>query len=252
MTGVQTCALPISDRVRGLRSLADDYFQKPVRTEELLARVESAVRHKRFFEHLESADRVIMALGEAVEARDSATHGHCQRLANLGEALGRWVGLSQRHSEALQRGGYLHDIGKIAVPDAVLRKPGVLSPDEQRLMRQHPAAGAEIIRHMKSLELVVPIVLCHHERLDGSGYPSGLSGAQIPVTALVIQVVDIYDALRTARSYKPPMPHDEAMAVLREEASRGRLHPELVDAFSSLLREHPEMVPGPLQPPALV
>jgi putative two-component system response regulator len=136
---------------------------------------------------------------------------------------------------ALKRGGYLHDLGKIAVPDDILKKGSDLTPAEWAVMKLHPITGENICKPLHSLRPVLPIIRYHHEHSDGSGYPDGLMAADIPVLPRVLQVVDVYDALRTARSYKPALSHEQAAQTMREEASRGLWDAELVAEYFSLL-----------------
>jgi putative two-component system response regulator len=226
-----------TDKVRGIEAGADDFLNKPVLAEELTARVKSLLRVKEFTDELETADSVLCTLGLIVEGRDPYTEGHCERLASYGADLGRHLGLDEDSIVALRRGGYLHDLGKIAVPDAILKKGTDLTPQEWEIMKLHPVTGESICKPLKSLRLVLPIIRNHHEHADGSGYPDGLPGSETPLLARVLQVVDVYDALRTARPYKPARCHDEAAKTMREEARRGLWDAELVNEFFSMLAE---------------
>jgi putative two-component system response regulator len=223
------------DKVRGIEAGADDFLNKPVLAEELIARVKSLLRLKEFTDELETADSVLCTLGLIVEGRDPYTEGHCERLAAHATELGRHLGMDEDSILALKRGGYLHDLGKIAVPDDILKKGTNLSPDEWEVMKLHPITGENICRPLKSLRLVLPIIRHHHEHSDGSGYPDGLSGDEIPVLSRILQVVDVYDALRTARPYKPALSHDHAAQTMREEAHRGLWDAQLVADYFSLL-----------------
>ena len=189
------------DRVRGIEAGADDFLNKPVDRIELLARVRSLLNLKAYTDELERAELVLFALARSIEGKDPYTGGHCERLSDYSERLGRRIGLPEEQITALRRGGIVHDIGKVAVPDAILLKPGKLTPEEWKIMRQHPAVGESICAPLKSFRLVLPIIRHHHEKLDGSGYPDGLKGDQIPLTARIMTVVDIYDALTTERPY---------------------------------------------------
>jgi cyclic di-GMP phosphodiesterase len=226
-----------ADKVRGIEAGADDFLNKPVLAEELTARVKSLLRVKEFTDELETADSVLCTLGLIVEGRDPYTEGHCERLALYGADLGRHLGLDEDSIVALRRAGYLHDLGKIAVPDAILRKGSDLTLQEWEVMKRHPATGENICKPLKSLRLVLPIIRHHHEHADGSGYPDGLRAAEIPLLPRVLQVVDVYDALHTARPYKPALGHDEAAQTMREEARQGLWDAELVNEFFSMLAE---------------
>jgi putative two-component system response regulator len=230
-----------SDKVRGIEAGADDFLNKPVLAEELIARVKSLLRLKEFTDELETVDSVLCTLGLAVEGRDPYTEGHCERLSVRAADLGRHLGLDQDSIIALMRGGYLHDLGKIAVPDEILKKGSDLTPIEWQVMKLHPITGENICKPLRSLGLVLPIIRHHHEHTDGSGYPDGLAWPNIPVLPRILQVVDVYDALRTARSYKPALKHEEAAATMREEAKRGLWDADLVGEYFSML-ENPRQV----------
>lgn len=224
-----------SDRVRGIEAGADDFLNKPVLAEELIARVKSLLRLKEFTDELETADSVLCTLGLIVEGRDPYTEGHCERLSVHAADLGRHLGMDEDSIIALKRGGYLHDLGKIAVPDEILKKGSDLTPNEWEIMKLHPITGENICKPLHSLSLVLPIIRHHHEHSDGSGYPDGLSAAEIPVLPRVLQIVDVYDALRTARSYKPALTHEAAAQTMREEAARGLWDAELVAEYFEML-----------------
>src|SRR5579864_4077014 len=209
------------DRVRGIEAGADDFLSKPIFPEELFARVKSLIKLKEFTDELETAESVLCTLGLSVESRDPYTEGHCERLAENASNLGRHLGLSEESIVALRRGGYLHDLGKIAVPDEILKKGKNLNAEEWAVMKQHPVTGENICRPLKSLRLVLPIIRNHHEHSDGSGYPDGLKKVEIPLLARVLQVVDVYDALRTARPYKMALSHEQAALTMHQESHSG-------------------------------
>jgi putative two-component system response regulator len=238
-----------ADRVRAIEAGADDFLTKPVDEIELKARVRSLVRLKRYTDDLDSAETVILSLARTIEARDPYTEGHCERLARYAVVLGRRVGLSAEELAALYRGGYLHDIGKIAIPDAVLSKPGPLTDDERELMKQHTTVGDHLCGNLRALSRVRPIVRHHHERLDGSGYPDGLRGDAIPLLAQIIGVVDVFDALTTARPYKPAIDANAALAELRRDVARGWRDARLVEALAAAVEDGevtcPAVAPGP-------
>jgi putative two-component system response regulator len=223
------------DRIKAIESGADDFLTKPLSPEELFARVKSLLKLKEFTDELETAESVLCTLGLSVESRDPYTEGHCERLAENATELGRYLGLDDESLVALRRGGYLHDLGKISVPDEILKKGSNLTPQEWEIMKQHPLTGEAICRPLKSLRLVLPIIRYHHEHSDGSGYPDGLRDGEIPLLPRILQVVDIYDALRTARPYKPALAHEQAAITMREEAKAGLWDDELVAEFFNML-----------------
>jgi putative two-component system response regulator len=226
----------VEDRVRGAEVGADDFFGKPFEVTELMARVRAALRQKSLTDGLEASDAVLFTLARVVEARDADTEGHCSRLSVLAERLGERLGLPLATRVALRRAGIVHDIGKIVVPDAVLLKRGPLTEEEWILMRTHAAAGERICSPLRSFQDVLPIIRHHHERQDGTGYPDGLKGTEIPMPARVLQVVDVFDALTIARPYKKALPPLEALAIMDDEVRRGWWDPEVFGAFDIMVR----------------
>ena len=224
------------DRVRGIEAGSDEFLSKPIFPEELFARVKSLLNLKYFTDELENAESVLCSLALGIEARDPYTGNHCERLARYATDLGRHLNLSDDAILALKRGGYLHDVGKVIVPDEILRKGSDLTPDEWVIMKKHPVTGENICRPLKSLRNVLPIIRHHHEHWNGSGYPDALRGNDIPLLARVLQVVDVYDALRTERPYKPSQTHTQSEQTMLEEARAGRLDSELVHEFLLMLQ----------------
>jgi putative two-component system response regulator len=224
------------DRVQGIESGADDFLNKPVNKEELLARVRSLLRIKQFTDELEHAETVLFALALSIEAKDHYTEGHCDRLSQSSEALAKRLSLTEEERIVLRRGGVIHDIGKVAVPDQILLKPGPLTPEERKVMQQHTVVGAGICSPLKSFRSVLPIIRHHHEKMDGSGYPDGLKGGAIPLTARILQTVDIYDALTTDRPYRKAMTPERAFAFMREEVKRGWWDGALVDELEAMVQ----------------
>jgi cyclic di-GMP phosphodiesterase len=223
------------DRIRGIEAGADDFLTKPFNVHELRARIRSLVRLKRYTDELDSAQAAIVALALAIEARDATTDGHCQRLARYAASLGRALGLDHDDVAALHRGGFLHDIGKVGIPDAVLLKTSRLTAEEYAVMKQHTIIGDRVCSELRSLQRVRPIVRHHHERLDGTGYPDGLRGDEIPLLAQITSVVDVYDAITTERPYKRALPPHLAFEELRREAALGWRRRDLVDTFIDVL-----------------
>jgi putative two-component system response regulator len=192
---------------------------------------------KQLIDQLDSAEAAFMTLALTIEARDPSTNGHCERLAHYAVKLGTTLGLSGEDLSALHRGGYLHDVGKVGVPDAVLLKEGPLTPEEFELMRKHPEIGDALCAPLQSLHRVRPIIKHHHERLNGSGYPGKLRGDEVPMLAQVVAIVDVYDALTTERPYRPALPHEEAVRELVEGVRKGQYNPRFVEAFLDITAE---------------
>jgi putative two-component system response regulator len=226
-------------RIQGIDAGADDFVHKPFDAGELTARVRSLVRLKRHTDDLESADAVITSLALTIEARDAYTEGHCQRLAHYATLVGTELNLTDIEQKALHLGGYLHDLGKVGIPDAILLKPTALTPAEYAVMKAHTVIGDTLCGNLRSLALVRPIIRHHHERLDGSGYPDGLQGNAIPLLAQIIGIVDAYDAITTTRPYRNARSDDQAMAELRADVARGLSSGDLVEAFRCALDHAP-------------
>jgi putative two-component system response regulator len=224
------------DRLEGIKVGADDFLSRPVDRTELLARVGSLLKLKQRTDELERAESVLFSLARSIEGKDPYTHGHCERLAEYSARLGEHLQLPEEQLIALRRAGVVHDVGKIAVPDAILLKPGRLTAEEWTLIKEHPVVGERICAPLKSFRLVLPIIRHHHEKLDGSGYPDGLRGDAIPVTARVLQIVDVYDALTTDRPYKKAFPIVDALQTMKEEVAKGWWDPHIFDHFERLVR----------------
>jgi putative two-component system response regulator len=224
------------DRIEGIRVGADDFLSRPVDRTELLTRVRSLIKLKHRTDELERAESVLFSLARSIEGKDPYTHGHCERLMNYSVSLGEHLGLPDEQITALRRAGIVHDIGKIAVPDAILLKPGKLTPDEWVLMKEHPVVGERICAPLKSFRAVLPIIRHHHEKCDGAGYPDGLRGEAIPVTARILQIVDVYDALTTERPYKHAFSITDALQTMKEEVAKGWWDPRIFAEFERLVR----------------
>ena len=224
----------IADRVRGLEVGADDFIVKPIERVELVARVRSLLRVKQLYDRLDDAQRTIFALARAVEAKDSLTEAHTERVGISARRLGAAIGLSEDTLDDLLWGGVIHDIGKIGIPDQVLTKPGPLDDDEWELMKSHVLIGEEIAGPLRSAHDLLPIIRHHHERIDGTGYPDGLKGDAIPVTARIVAICDAYDALISDRPYRAGKSHADAISTLVAGAGT-QWDAELVKVFQTLV-----------------
>jgi putative two-component system response regulator len=224
------------DRIEGIKVGADDFLTRPVDQMELLARVRSLLTLKHRTDELEKAESVLFSLARSIEGKDPYTHGHCERLSDYSARLGEHLGLAEDDITALRRAGVVHDIGKVAVPDAILLKPSRLTEEEWKLIKEHPVVGERICAPLKSFRLVLPIIRHHHEKLDGTGYPDGLRGEAIPITARVLQVVDVFDALTTERPYKKAFTIVDALQTMKEEVAKGWWDPHVFGEFERLVR----------------
>ncbi len=218
---------------------ANDFIKKPFKTVELLSRAKAALERKQLVDQLDNAESVLFTLAKMVEARDPNTGEHCNRLINTSLLLGRAVGLEEGELVALKKGAILHDIGKISIPDEILLKPGPLTESEWQVMRTHPEVGAGLCAQLNSIRDAVPIIRHHHERWDGSGYPDGLRGEEIPLLARVFQCADIFDALRYKRAYSESLEFEQIIDTFEQELDAGWRDPAIGRLFLGMLRENP-------------
>ncbi len=233
---LMTASAESEDRIRALDAGANDFITKPIDQPELKARMRSLMQIKRFTDDLDSAEAVLRSLALMIEARDSYTDGHCQRLAQYATEVGLQLNLDEDALSALRRGGYFHDIGKIALPDSILLKATRLTPNELERVKQHPVVGDRLCGDLRALTRVRTIVRHHHERFDGSGYPDGLKGDAIPLLAQIIGIVDVYDALTTDRPYHRAVSPEAALAELADGVERGLYRRDLVEALAATRR----------------
>ncbi len=216
------------DQAALLAAGADDALSWPAGPEKIMLRLGNACRIKRATDYLEDANAVISSLANAIEGRDSYTRGHVERVSAYAVELGRRAGVSADELVVLRTGGIVHDIGKVAVPDQILNKPDRLLPAERELVERHPAVGYDILQPLRTFRDVLPVVRWHHERPNGTGYPDGLCGDAIPLVARIVAVADVFDALSTARAYRPAYTPEEYRSILLEAGQRGDLDAELV------------------------
>lgn len=230
------------DLENSMNAGATDFVRKPYNPIELMARVDAAAARKRLTDQLDDAESVLFALARMVEAKDGTTGDHCSRLAHNSVVFGKLLGLAEEELDALRRGGVLHDIGKLGIPDAILLKPGSLTDQEWDVMREHTTIGARLVGGLKTMQLTMPIVHFHHERWDGTGYPLGLRGEEVPLLARIFQIVDIHDALANPRPYKKALSQEEIINILQQEIDKGWRQPDLAHEFINLLRSEPKVL----------
>jgi putative two-component system response regulator len=236
-----------ADRIQGLSAGADDFLAKPIIIAELLARVRSLARMKRYTDDLDSASAILTTLAEVIESRYGYSPGHCHRMANYAAAVGRTLRASDDEMQALYRGAFLHDIGMLAISDMILQNPGPLSNAEYETVKAHPTIGDALCANLRSLQSVRPIVRWHHERLDGSGYPDGLRGQEIPLVAQIVGVVEMYEALTTTRPYQERFKPNDALVLLHRHADRGWLSADVVQAMTRVIHTMYEQTAAPTE-----
>ena len=227
-----TALADVEDEAQGFAVGAVDYITKPVSPPIVKARVRTHLSLVRVEELRETRLQIVQRLGLAAEYKDNETGLHVIRMSHYSRVLALAAGFSEAQAEELLNAAPMHDVGKIGIPDAVLRKPGKLDSEEWEVMKQHAQIGADIIGEHPSglLRMAREIALNHHEKWDGSGYPRGIGGAEIPVEARIIAIADVFDALTSERPYKKAWPVEEAVQLLREQSGR-HFDPELVELF---------------------
>ncbi len=227
-------------KLKAIEAGVTDFIAKPFSSEELAARARALLELKFVTDALEDAEQVIVLLARTIDARDRYTYGHSARVSLYSGLLGERIGLAGRPLATVRRGGLFHDFGKIAVRDAVLLKPGKLTPEEYAEVQRHPSEGRNLLRNMKTLLDAMPVVYHHHERMDGSGYPDGLAGEAIPITARVTTVADVFDALTTARVYRGALSREESLGIMADEVRKGWWDGRLLEEFRGVLATLPE------------
>jgi putative two-component system response regulator len=234
MTGMATTA----EKLRAQAAGVTDFIAKPFSPEELLPRVRALVMLKQFADEHEHAERVILTLAKTIDARDPYTAGHSGRVAEYADQIAARMGLEGQVRLDLRRGALFHDLGKIVIPDVILRKPGELTEEERAVIEEHPVVGQDLLSPMKTMRQILPIVYHHHERLDGSGYPDGIYGADIPMTVRIVTIADIFDALTSDRAYREALSIETAFEILSEGVGKGWWDKDAVDALRGVTEGH--------------
>jgi cyclic di-GMP phosphodiesterase len=236
ITGVATH----ETKLKAIQAGVTDFIAKPFSPEELAARVRALLELKFVTDALEDAEQVIIALARTIDARDRYTYGHSARVSLYAGLLGERIGLEGKALATVRRGGLFHDFGKIAVRDAVLLKPAKLTGEEYAEIKRHPKEGRDLLQNMKTLSDAMGVVYHHHERMDGSGYPDGLAGEAIPITARVTTIADVFDALTTARVYRGALSRGDALSIMQSEVDKGWWDGRLLSEFRGILATLPE------------
>lgn len=227
----------MDSKIKGIEAGANDFLTKPANRLELVARSKSLIKLSQAYNSLASIENVLFSLARAVEAKDVYTQGHTERVAGLSMAIGRKLNLDEREMTALSYGGVMHDIGKIGIPNEILNKPGKLDDNEWALMKKHPTIGSDIGKPLKkNLGAALDVIQHHHEKMDGSGYPAGLKGEDIPLVARIVGVADIYDALTTDRPYRKAIRVEDAMEIMSKEVAAGKLDGNIVEKLVECIR----------------
>ena len=230
------------EMAEGLEAGADDFWGWPASKWDALGRVQSILQLKSYIDN--QAESVVLSLARSLEAKDPGTEGHSERLVGYVMQFAESLGMSEGDLAMMRLASLVHDIGKVAVPDSILFKPGRLTEGEMEIMRQHPIVSENICAPLKSFREALPVIRHHHERVDGSGYPDCLAGEQIPMGARILQIVDVFDALTTDRPYRKAMPREWALAVMMNEARRGWLDLKLFNKFRHISRTSGFPLPG--------
>lgn len=231
-----TALKELEDKIRAIEMGADDFLMKPFNKVELVTRVKSLLKLKELYDDVDSSETIVFTLAEMLEAKDVYTRGHSERVSKYAVMLARYIGLSEANQELIRRGALLHDVGKIGVQEMILNKPEKLSQEELAHIRSHPARGCEICRSLKSLSSVLPIIRHHHERVDGRGYPDGISGEDLSIGPRVVSIADAYDAMTSNRPYRKGIPPSEALKIFEREIENGQWDPELVVQFVKMIK----------------
>lgn len=236
---IVTALNELNNKIKGIELGADEYLMKPFNKFELLARVQSLIKIKKMNDSLESSEAILFALANAIEAKDKYTEGHSERVSIYSTRLARKLGMNDEEIDIIRRGGLLHDIGKIGIPESILCKPAPLDFDEYTIMKKHPAIGSKIAEPLKSSVPIQNMIRSHHEEWNGKGHPDGLKGEDIPLEARIVSIADTYDAIVTTRPYRKGQPKEVAFDIMREGAGE-QWDPDLIEAFIEMILDWEE------------
>lgn len=226
----------LEDKITGLEMGADDFFSKPFNSIELTTKIRSLIKLRKLQDELENSEDIILTLAIAIEAKDPYTKGHSERVGSFSAEFARFIGLSEKDVINVKKGGILHDIGKIGLNETILHKKSPLSGEEIEVIRRHPEVGMEIVKPLHSLRQILPIIRHHHERWDGKGFPDGLKGEQIPVSARIVNIVDAFDAMVSIRPYRAILfTAAEVLRIMNSERFSGQWDPRLVEQFVEMM-----------------
>ncbi|MFZ5908238.1 MAG: HD domain-containing phosphohydrolase [Nitrospirota bacterium] len=224
-----------SSKLKGIESGADDFISKPFDNSELILKAKSLLKLKALQEELDHSENIILTLAVAMEARDPYTKGHSTRVSKLAVDFVDFLGLHDKDKEEMKKAGILHDIGKICLSETLLRKPGPLSQEEVEMIKTHAILGEDLCRPLVSMKKILPAIRHHHERWDGSGFPDGLAGEEIPIMARILTIVDSFDAMVSVRPYRDRRSLQTALKTMQEEKFYGQWDSELLGYFFDMM-----------------
>lgn len=232
---IVTALRELDDKIKAIELGSDDFLMKPYNKLELVTRVKSLIRFKQLHDELDNCENIVFTLAETLEAKDVYTHGHSQRVAKYSVLLARALGLSEKELDRINKGGLLHDIGKIGVKESILNKEAKLTQEEIAHIKTHPIRGYDICKNLKSFKDLLPMIRNHHERYDGKGEPDGLKGEEIPLSARICAITDAFDAMTSNRPYRKGIKPEMAAKIFERERDSGQWDPKILDIFIKMI-----------------